>query len=37
MLEYFKLHTKNSNGSLFSAEHCIKTNLELTDFLNLVG
>ena len=37
MLEYFKLHTKNMNGNLFSAEHCIITDPELTSFLNLVS
>jgi len=37
MLEYFKLHTQNMNGNLFSAEHCIITDSELTSFLNLVS
>lgn len=37
MLEYFKLHTQNMNGNLFSAEHCIITDTELTSFLNLVS
>ena len=37
MIEYFKLHTKNMNGSFFSAEHCIKTNPELTSFLDFVS
>ena len=36
MLEYFKLHTKSMNGSFFSAEHCIKINPELNEFLELV-
>jgi len=37
MLEYFKLHTQNMNGNLFSAEHRIITDPELTSFLNLVS
>ena len=37
MLEYFKLHTKKMNGSLFSAQHFIKIDPELTSFLNLVS
>jgi site-specific DNA-methyltransferase (adenine-specific) len=37
MLEYFKLHTRSMNGSFFSAEPCIKTNPDLTSFLNLVS
>ena len=36
MLEYFDLHLKNMNGSLFSAQHCIKTNPDLNEFLELV-
>jgi site-specific DNA-methyltransferase (adenine-specific) len=36
MLEYFKLHTKSMHGSFFSAEHCIKINPELNEFLELV-
>ena len=37
MLEYFKLHTRSMNGGFFSAQHFIKTNPELTDFLDMVG
>jgi len=36
MLEYFDLHLKNMNGSLFSAQHCIKINPDLNEFLELV-
>lgn len=36
MLEYFKLHTKSMKGNFFSAEHCIKINPELNEFLELV-
>jgi site-specific DNA-methyltransferase (adenine-specific) len=36
MLEYFNLHIKNVNGSLFSAEPSIKTNPDLTEFLKLL-
>jgi site-specific DNA-methyltransferase (adenine-specific) len=36
MLEYFKLHTQKMNGNLFSAEHRLITDPELTNFLNLV-
>jgi len=37
MLEYFKLHTQNMNGNLFSAQHYIKTNPDLKSFLSLVS
>lgn len=37
MLEYFNLHTQKMNGSLFSAEHRIITNPELTRFLDLAN
>lgn len=36
MLEYFDLHLKNMNGSLFSAKYCIKINPNLKEFLELV-
>ena len=36
MLEYFDLHLKNMNGRLFSAQHCIKINPDLNEFLELV-
>jgi len=37
MLEYFELHLKNMNGSFFSAQHYIKTNPDLNEFLKLVN
>jgi site-specific DNA-methyltransferase (adenine-specific) len=36
MLEYFDLHLKSMNGSLFSAQHCIKTKPDLNEFLEIV-
>jgi site-specific DNA-methyltransferase (adenine-specific) len=36
MLEYFKLHTKNMNVGSFTAQHFIKVNPELNEFLELV-
>jgi site-specific DNA-methyltransferase (adenine-specific) len=37
MLDYFKLHTRNMNGSFFSAEHSINSNPDLEEFLDLVN
>ncbi|MCB1193183.1 MAG: site-specific DNA-methyltransferase [Leptospiraceae bacterium] len=36
MLEYFKMHNKNMNSNTFSAEHCIKTNMDLSKFFKLI-
>lgn len=36
MSDYFNLHIKNISGSFFSAEHYIKNNPDLNEFLKLV-